>query len=296
VAPGITLVEMRRREEGIKLNQAPTGSTWRRWYRSSVAREVIIGLDDVQFGERIITFGAEMLLFVLPIVILLSAFASTRIDDDLARHIGLDAHGSMIIAELFRHPAVSFNSAILLSLVLSLAGTIGVAGSVQVMYERAFSLDHFHGLRSVLRCAAWAGSVGALLIVDSLIDAPVHRVPAGIYSSSVINFATLVAFFWWSAHFLLAGRVSWRKHFPSALATAILFVGLGVFSSFYFSKTVISDNNLFGSIGVVFSLVTWFISIGAVIAIGAVIRVVWQRRRATRSEAARRTDAAGGNR
>ena len=52
-------------------------------------------------------------------------------------------------------------------------------------------------------------------------------------------------------------------------------MGLGVFASDYFSSTVVSDSHLYGSIGVVFTLVTWFIAIGAVLALGAVAGVVW---------------------
>ncbi len=52
-------------------------------------------------------------------------------------------------------------------------------------------------------------------------------------------------------------------------------MGLGVFASDYFSSTVVSESHLYGSIGVVFTLVTWFIAIGAVLALGAVSGVVW---------------------
>jgi membrane protein len=78
---------------------------------------------------------------------------------------------------------------------------------------------------------------------------------------------------------LLAGRVPWSRVLPSAVATAVFWIGLGVFASFYFSATVTSDSKLYGAIGVVFTLVTWFIAIGAVITLGAVVGVVWQDRR-----------------
>jgi membrane protein len=81
-------------------------------------------------------------------------------------------------------------------------------------------------------------------------------------------------------HFLLAGRVRWRKLLPSAILTGVFFAGLGVFSRFYFSSTIISDSRTYGTIGAVFSILTWFIAIGAVIILGAVAGVVWEDRKA----------------
>lgn len=69
-------------------------------------------------------------------------------------------------------------------------------------------------------------------------------------------------------HFLLAGRVSWRRLLRPAVAAALLRVGLGVFSSACFSSSVISGSTLYGTIGVVFTLMVWFIAIGAAIVFG----------------------------
>jgi uncharacterized BrkB/YihY/UPF0761 family membrane protein len=46
-------------------------------------------------------------------------------------------------------------------------------------------------------------------------------------------------------------------------------------TSVYFSSSVISDSRLYGTIGVVFSLMIWSIAIGAVIVLGAVAGATW---------------------
>ncbi len=58
-------------------------------YERSVAQELISALGDVDFGDRIIIFGASLLLSVLPLIIVLRDFAIHRIQDDIARHLGL---------------------------------------------------------------------------------------------------------------------------------------------------------------------------------------------------------------
>jgi uncharacterized BrkB/YihY/UPF0761 family membrane protein len=51
------------------------------------------------------------------------------------------------------------------------------------------------------------------------------------------------------------------------------------FSKFYFSDTVISDSKTYGTIGAMFSLMTWFTAIGAVIILAAVAGALWADRR-----------------
>jgi uncharacterized BrkB/YihY/UPF0761 family membrane protein len=55
--------------------------------------------------------------------------------------------------------------------------------------------------------------------------------------------------------------------------------GLGIFSKFYFSETIISDSRTYGAIGAIFGIMTWFIAIGAVIILGAVAGAVWEDRK-----------------
>ena len=77
----------------------------------------------------------------------------------------------------------------------------------------------------------------------------------------------------------LAGGEAWRRLWTAALTTSLMWIGLGVFASFYFSSTIVSDSKTYGAIGVVFTLVTWFIAMGAVLTLGAVVGVLWERRR-----------------
>ena len=67
--------------------------------------------------------------------------------------------------------------------------------------------------------------------------------------------------------------------YPSGRFTALLWIGLELFSSVYFSSAVISDSRLYGTIGVVFSFVIWFVAIGAVIVLGAVAGATWGQRK-----------------
>jgi membrane protein len=212
----------------------------------------------------------------------LSAYSSHRIQDDIAQHLGLSAQGARIIEGLFRSSVSSFNLAIFVSLLLSFLGTVAVARSVEVIYERAFERPPIARGDSWVRCMVWVAVVAAVVIGDGAFGKTLRDGPAGPLVVSVVELAGFTLFFWWSVHFLLGARESWRAVLPAAVATAVFWVGLGVFAAFYFSSTIVADSKTYGTIGVTFTLVTWFIAMGAVVTLGAVVGAVWQRRRLQR--------------
>src|SRR3974377_1947233 len=84
--------------------QAKKARSVRDRYEGSSVQEFVRTISKVDFGNEIILFGSAILLSVVPIIILLSSLASTRIDDDVARNMGLDRRGAQYIARLFTAP------------------------------------------------------------------------------------------------------------------------------------------------------------------------------------------------
>ena len=56
-------------------------------------------------------------------------------------------------------------------------------------------------------------------------------------------------------------------------------VFLELFAAAYFASTIVSDSRTYGTIGVVFSLMTWFIAVGAVVVLGTALGATWRERR-----------------
>lgn len=231
----------------------------------------------MDFVQSITAFGGSLLLSALPFVILMSSLANHRIDTDLSRHIGLDRQSAAVVSQLFRsspgHPAVD----IAIALIIAIAGTMAVANSLQFIYEQAFGREH-RGWRDALRYLTWVGVLFGVLVADSVISNPV-RASVGSVGEGFVTYAGTAAFFWWTMYFLLAGRVPGRVLVRPAVLTALLWIGLELFSFSYFSSEIVSDSKLYGTIGVVFSLLTWFIAIGAVIVLGAAAGATWEQRK-----------------
>jgi membrane protein len=230
-------------------------------------------LGALDFVNTSILFGAALLISVLPFTILLSSLANRRIDNDLSRHIGLDRQGALIVSELFRSSAVHPVTELVVALIFAAAGTMAVAGSLRVIYERVFGLPH-RGWQDALRLAAWAGVLFGVLVAESVVSDPVRAV-VGPIGQGLVTSAGVFGFFWWTMHFLLAGRVRWRRLVRPAILTALCWIALELFSAAYFSTAIVSDSRLYGTIGVVFSLMIWFTAIGIVIVLGAVAGETW---------------------
>jgi membrane protein len=247
-------------------------------FHGSLLEDLAKQLNSLDFSNQAILVGAGLLTSLLPFLILLSSFASERVDDDIARRLGLDRRAAGIVTRLFPSSPASVNAATITSLIFVLAGTLAVASSLQHIYEQVFQQDH-RGFRDVHRWLIWIAVLCGILALESVVDRPAQRLAGGNALIELITFALFAPFFWWTMHFLLGGRVGWWDLAPSAVATGVLFAILGAFSRLYFSASIISDSKTYGAIGAVFGILTWLIGIGAVVVIGACAGGAWQRRR-----------------
>jgi len=247
-------------------------------FEGSLAQSFLRRLQALDFADQAILFGAGLLVSLLPLVILLSAFASHRINEDISLRLGLDRQAAGIMNHLFTAAPATLNTATATSLVFLVFGMLAVASSLQQIYEKVFGQDHHGGWRDLWRLLTWIVVLGGAVVARTLAEGPVSTVPGGGWLAPLVTVAITPPVFWWTMHFLLAGRVRWRALLPSAIVTGVFYGGLDVFSRFYFSSTIISDSKTYGTIGAIFSIMTWFIAIGAVIILGAVAGAVWEDR------------------
>ncbi|GAA4983113.1 hypothetical protein GCM10025734_04850 [Kitasatospora paranensis] len=105
---------------------------------------------------------------------------------------------------------------------------------------------------------------------------------------AVIGLIGFTLYWWVTMWVLLAGRMSWRSLLPSACATGVYYLGMGVVFSFVASGMVRSNSEEYGPIGVVFVLMSWLIGLGVVIILGAVTGTVWRDREMSLAGAVRR--------
>jgi membrane protein len=152
---------------------------------------------------------------------------------------------------------------------------VAVAGAIQSLYEQIFELDS-RGVKSTHRRLIWLAFSVGWLFLTSVVGPPVRA--AGPAAFAIVDLIGLTLFWWVTMWLLLGGRVSWRRLFPRAVATSVFWLGMGAVFSVIFSGMVTSDHEKYGPVGVVFALMSFFVAIGVVIILGAVVGIVWQDR------------------
>jgi membrane protein len=246
-------------------------------YEGSWIQAVVTQLKVLDAGKWTTVFGAELLWSMLPLLILLSSLANAEIDGELSRHIGVSGEGAQIVRSLLRNSPIHPLVPILTGLIFALVGAISLANSVQVLYERSFDQPP-RGWRDTPRLVVWlVALVGVLAVAGTISKAALTT--TGPVTEWLERFILATLFFWWTMHFLLAGRIPWRVLIRPALVTAALWLVLAALSPITVASSIVEDSRLYGTIGVVFTLLTWFILVATVVVLGATFGAVWEKRR-----------------
>ncbi len=246
-------------------------------YGGSSAQHLWARLNAVDFINRGMLLAAVLLLCFFPFFITYDALAGRSAVDSLVRHLGLNARAAAIMTSVFAPASTTSGAVTGTAWVFFVLGGIAAASAIQELYESAFGLSG-QGIRGRWRAVVWVGVVAGCSAVAGWAGPRLHSA-GGPVLLAVVYAVPLVAFWWFTMWFLLAGRVRWRSLLPAAAATAACWIGMAWAFSLFFSNEVISDYNRYGPIGVVFALMSWLIAIGVVLIIGAVFGLVWNERR-----------------
>ena len=165
-------------------------------FEGSLAQSFLQRLKALDFADQAMLFGAGLLVSLLPFVILLSAFASQRIDDDISLRLGLDRKAAGIMDHLFTAAPARLNAATGTSLVFLVFGMLAVASSLQQIYEKVFGQDHHGGWRDLWHLLTWIVVLGVVVVAESLAERPVSAVAGGGWLAPLVTIAITMPFFW----------------------------------------------------------------------------------------------------
>ena len=235
-------------------------------------------LNAVDFMNQAFVLAALLLLCVIPFLMLFSAVKGADFVDNVSRHMGLNAAASQDVRTLFKSSSGTLAAVNALSVIGLLIWAVSAVAVIRGFYLKVFDVGP-KGTGALWRVPVWfvvtAAAASLIVVVNGwLYDLWQGRVLVGVF-----DIALNLAFWWWTIHFLLAGRRTWRYLLPAAVATTLFWAGLRFFSSLFFSSAMTSNEDKYGPIGVVFIIMYWLIAVGVVILLGAVVGVVWQERR-----------------
>lgn len=261
----------------LQVRHVRRATDWgKRKYTGSHAEYLWQRLDSMDFINQGMLFAATLLLCLFPFLIVGAALAGRDFATTLARHTGLNQQAAADLGGLFAPTAATHNAVVgSASGVFFVLGGIGAAAALERLYERAFEVDHRRW--SIVRQLAWLVLFCAAGVLGGWAGPKTHHV-GGPVLLAVAALVWFTAFWWLTMWGLLAGQVSWRRLFPSAFATGVLWLGMQVAFSLFFSRLIISENREYGPIGMIFALMTYLITVGIVVVAGAILGLVWQER------------------
>jgi membrane protein len=270
------------RRPGVKAGDRPSvrrvhrAAEWgKNKYTGSWAEYLWHRLDAVDFMNQAMLLAATLLLCAVPFMLIAAALAGRSAVSALTVRLGLSQQAAADVGHLFTSSSATSNAVTGLSWVFFVLGGIAAATAIQRLYQRVFQLDP-RGSRDTLRAVIWlALAVGWAALVSSV--APGFRASSPVLWW-IVNIPAFMGFWWFTMWFLLAGRVSWRRLVPCAVATGAFWLAMLAVFSVIFSGMVISYDQKYGPIGVVFGLMSFFIAVGVVIILGAAVGLMWQDR------------------
>jgi membrane protein len=258
-----------------------TGSTtgWSAWRKGLRSRHPVLvrrldpvldvwsDLSRVELVDRSLALGAQALLALIPLLMVLGA-AMGRVGAE-----GLDQVQSVMgVPDDDLHQlagaAPDATASSTLSVVVAVVSATSFSRALQRMYAVAWELPRYRGFRAI------RGSVVWLLVWILMLQTTatlVRRTDGIPFSGLTIQMVGTTLIWWWTAHLLLGGRVSWLRLLPGGVATGALLVVLSHLSHVFMPTFVRANLEQFGSLGIVFAVASWLVTFGGVLIVATVL-------------------------
>jgi membrane protein len=255
--------------------------TGKQKYAGSSADVLWKRLNSVDFLNQGMIFAGTLLLCAFPLFIVATSVAGRSAASGLGRRLGLNRQAAGDLGHLFTSSHATVASVSGFAWVFLILSGFAVAASLQGLYQRIFGLDS-RTTRDMPRALTWLVLLVAWLYVGGSVGPRVRA--GGPVVFAIVGLVVFTCVWWLTMWLLLAGRVPWRRLLPCAVATGVFYLGMEAVFALVFSGMITSNDERYGPIGIVFSLMSYFIAIGVVVILGAVTGLVWQERMQLRQE------------
>jgi membrane protein len=249
------------------------------WVRTTAAGTFWSRLNAVDFMNSSMQFAALAVLCLFPFLVTVSAQTGGDARHALIARLGLDQQAARDVNVLMSSGSHTVKDLSIIGAALVLLGALGMASTLQVWYQRVYDQPPARKwTRQLANRLLWLGGLLGYLTVQDFAWTQLKQVGASRVTTYIATFILAAAFYWWTPHVLLLGRITWRRLFPAGIATAVSVTGLGIFSALFFSGQIVSSDADYGPIGVVMVLLSYLIGLAVCLHLGAVAGRMWNER------------------
>jgi membrane protein len=249
------------------------------WVKTTAAGTFWSRLNAVDFMNSSLQFAVLAVLCLFPFVFLFSAESGGDARHALIVRMGLNQKAAQDVNQLMSSGSHAVTDLSIVGVALVLSGAIGIASTLQLWYQRVYDQPPApKWTRQLANRLLWLGGLLVYLTVQDFSWAQLKHLGGARVTVYLATFILALAFYWWTPHVLLMGRMGWRRLFPAAVATAVCVTGLGLFSALLFSGQIVSGAADYGPIGVVTVLLSYLIGLAVCLHLGAVAGRMWNER------------------
>jgi membrane protein len=267
----------------------------RAWWAQSLYGMGYRRIRELDLDTHALALCAQQVLCTAPLIVAISAVLQRTTDSGVSlymtRFFGLSDDSADAIERLFGRSSPTIST---LALILAMATAVVFSTSVGAVQQRAFemiwTLPRVRGVRCYGRQLIWA--VGLAAFSMSILAA--GRCGRW-FNHAVVNTGSLVPvvmqgtltllFYWWSQHWLLGGRVSWRSLLPGALAVGVATTILVRLTRLILPEEISWQVHAYGLIGGIFVLSVWLMILSVVIFGGVLFGALYVERRTAKTQA-----------
>jgi membrane protein len=177
-------------------------------------------------------FAVLAVLCLFPFVFLVSAESGGDARHALIARLGLDQKAAQDVNQLMSSGSHAVTDLSIVGAALVFLGAIGIASTLQLWYQRVYDQPPApKWTRQLANRLLWLGGLVVYLTVQDFSWTQLKQIGGARVTIYLATFILALAFYWWTPHVLLMGRIAWRRLLPAAVATAVCVTGLGVFSA-----------------------------------------------------------------
>ncbi|SEN75177.1 YhjD/YihY/BrkB family envelope integrity protein [Actinacidiphila rubida] len=240
--------------------------------RFPVITELTARLLSVNVLDAATRLAAQLFLTAVPFILVAAAFTPQSVRDQLltsARDVfGLTGASEDQLRQLYgaQHSGQDGTrqaTGVIGALVALLSATASSRAMGRVC-QRAWQLPKTSARMAVWRWFTWIITWVAVLVLQGPMR---DGFGAGLWLGVPLIFVMDVGLWWWTQRFLLGGRVPWLLLLPGAVLTAGAMTALSVTARIYMPTALNHSLATYGSLGSVFTLLSWLIAICVVITV-----------------------------
>jgi membrane protein len=183
-----------------------------------------------------------------------AGFATETVD-----RLGLSGQAAETMLDALKTAEDTRGAVTIIGFVTLLWSGLGVVATAEVVINAAWQAKG-RGLAGKLNALAWLAGAGILMLLSIGLTSLANVLPGPAAIPSVaIGLVLDTILFVWTFLQLANVSVGWRDHLPGSIAGAIGFGVLKLGGAVYVPHLVASSSALYGSIGVVFAVLAWFV-------------------------------------